>query len=61
VILAPGSGDDAVAAIVSEASGDGQRVTVVTADRGLIGRVERLGAGVERPSQFLNRLEPGAH
>ncbi len=54
VVRAPGSGDDAIVEVVSEAGGE--RATVVTADRGLSERVRRLGATVEAPGQFLNRL-----
>ncbi|HET6966508.1 MAG TPA: hypothetical protein VFH58_17180 [Acidimicrobiales bacterium] len=54
VVRAPGSGDDAIVAVVSEAGGE--RATVVTADRGLGERVRRLGARVESPGRFLNRL-----
>ncbi len=54
VVRAPGSGDDAIVEVVSEAGGE--RATVVTADRGLRERVQRLGARVEAPGRFLNRL-----
>jgi hypothetical protein len=46
---APGSGDDAIVALVA-AEGTGRRVVVVTADRGLRERVVALGAEVRGPS-----------
>lgn len=59
VVHAAGSGDDAVVEVVAgvreqlpEAA-----VEVVTADRGLVARVEELGASVRRPSWLLGRLD----
>jgi hypothetical protein len=46
---APGSGDDAIVALVA-AEGAGRRVVVVTADRELRSRVSALGAEVRGPS-----------
>jgi len=46
---APGSGDDAIVALVA-AESPGRRVVVVTADRGLRERVRALGAEVRGPS-----------
>jgi hypothetical protein len=60
VVLAPGSGDDAVVASVAEAAGQGKRTVVVTADRALKERVEGLGARIEAPRRFLSRIETGA-
>lgn len=45
---APGSGDDAIVALVA-AEGPGRPVVVVTADRGLRARVTALGAQVRGP------------
>jgi hypothetical protein len=45
---APGSGDDAIVALVT-AEGPGRPVVVVTADRGLRARVTALGAQVRGP------------
>ena len=55
-IHAPGSGDDAIAEAARTRAGDGWDVTVVTADRGLQGRVEAVDATVVRPSWLLDRL-----
>lgn len=49
VIRAPGSGDDAIVALVRD-EGSGRRCVVVTADRGLRARVTALGAEVRGPS-----------
>ena len=49
VVRAPGSGDDAIVALVA-AEGTGRRVVVVTADRELRDRVTALGAEVRGPS-----------
>ena len=46
---APGSGDDAIVALVA-AEGTDRQVVVVTADRGLRRRVIALGAEVRGPS-----------
>ncbi|PJE93851.1 NTP pyrophosphohydrolase [Streptomyces carminius] len=48
VVPAPGSGDDAIVAVVA-AEGPGRRCVVVTADRGLRARVTALGAEVTGP------------
>jgi hypothetical protein len=48
VVAAPGSGDDRMVELVG-AEGDGRRVVVVTADRGLRERVTALGAEVRGP------------
>ncbi|MEE1941139.1 NTP pyrophosphohydrolase [Streptomyces sp. TRM 70361] len=48
VVSAPGSGDDAIVALVA-AEGPGRRCVVVTADRGLRARVTALGAEVTGP------------
>jgi hypothetical protein len=48
VVAAPGSGDDAIVALVA-AEGAGRTCVVVTADRGLTERVQALGARVVGP------------
>lgn len=55
VVTAEGSGDDAIVAVVTSAvrAGDSGAVTVVTADRGLRGRVETLGARTAGPRWLL--------
>jgi hypothetical protein len=49
LVRAPGSGDDAIVDAVAAAE-PGRRVVVVTADRGLRGRVTALGAEVIGPA-----------
>ncbi len=56
VVHAGGSGDDAIVGAVEQLAADGLRVVVVTADRGLIARVEAIGAGTRRPGWLLDRL-----
>ncbi len=56
-VHASGSGDDAIVAQAKAAAGQGSRVAVVTADRILMGRVERHGATVLRPSWLLGELD----
>jgi rRNA-processing protein FCF1 len=51
VLRAPGSGDDAIVALVAAEAPD-RRVVVVTADRGLRARVTQLGAEVRGPSSI---------
>ncbi|WP_405161610.1 hypothetical protein OG203_35565 [Nocardia sp. NBC_01499] len=60
VVLADGSGDDAIVDVVAAAAGqDGARsITVVTADRELRGRVEDLGAATVGPGWLLDRINP---
>ena len=55
-VHAPGSGDDAIVEEARSRAADGWDVTVVTADRGLQGRVEAVDAAVVRPSWLLDRL-----
>lgn len=50
VVHAPGSGDDALAALCSPGA------VLVTADRGLRARAAAAGAGCEGPSWLLARL-----
>ncbi|MFJ1460868.1 hypothetical protein [Nocardia sp. N2S4-5] len=59
IVSAEGSGDDAIVGVVAEAiDSAGGPITVVTADRGLRGRVEALGAGTVGPRWLLERVEP---
>jgi predicted RNA-binding protein with PIN domain len=55
-VHAPGSGDDTIVTEVRTASEAGSRVSVVTADRILMGRVERYGATVMSPTWLLGEL-----
>jgi hypothetical protein len=55
VVHAPGSGDDTIVATV-EARADDAKAVVVTADRELRGRVERLGAHCQGPGWLLEQL-----
>ncbi|MFE7801374.1 hypothetical protein [Nocardia sp. NPDC057440] len=59
VVLADGSGDDAIVDVVAAAvAADNSRsITVVTADRGLRDRVEELGAVTVGPRWLLDRIE----
>jgi hypothetical protein len=52
VVHAPGEGDDAIAAIAARE----RAVVVVTADRGLAGRVRAVAGEVVGPSWLLDRL-----
>lgn len=57
VTAAPGSGDDTIVEVADRMLTAGRTpVHVVTADRGLIGRVEALGARATRPSALLDLL-----
>ena len=56
VVHAAGEGDDEIVAQTAAAPGP---VTVVTADRGLRSRVERLGAQTVGPSWLWDRLDAG--
>jgi hypothetical protein len=60
VVEAPGEGDhtiveQALKAVQATSSSRG-KVEVVTADKGLIGRVRQVGAQIMRPSQLLNLI-----
>ncbi|MFB8276825.1 hypothetical protein [Nocardia colli] len=57
VVLAEGSGDDAIVDVVAEQS-RARAITVVTADRGLRDRVEALGATTVGPGWLLDRIAP---
>src|SRR3954447_7503952 len=58
-VHAAGHGDDAILAQARHAVEDGDRATVVTADRALRARVEQAGATVLSPSWPLDRLPSG--
>ncbi|MEV4238703.1 MULTISPECIES: NYN domain-containing protein [unclassified Nocardia] len=58
VVLADGSGDDAIVDVVAAAASEQDRITVVTADRGLRERVEALGAESVGPRWLLDRIDP---
>jgi predicted RNA-binding protein with PIN domain len=49
-------GDSAIVAVTNQAIGDGEQVTVITADRVLRGAVENLGARAMSPSWLLDLL-----
>jgi predicted ribonuclease YlaK len=59
VVLAKGSGDDAIVDVVRAAASEdsGRRITVVTADRGLRERVEALGASTVGPRWVWDHLD----
>ncbi len=54
VLHAPGSGDDLLVSVTAEST---EPVTLVTADRGLQGRVEALGAELAGPRWLLGVLD----
>lgn len=54
VLHASGSGDDALLAVIADATG---QVTLVSADRSLCQRAEALGADVVRPGWLIDLLE----
>ena len=54
VLHAPGSGDDTLIAVASDADGP---VTLVSADRALGQRAEALGARVAGPGWFIDLLD----
>lgn len=56
-VHAKGNGDDTIVAEAEKAAGTGARVSVVTADRILMGRVERYGAMVMSPTWLLGELD----
>ncbi|MGZ4573003.1 MAG: hypothetical protein ACXVGF_16350 [Blastococcus sp.] len=63
VVRAPGSGDDALAAVAAELADDGTPPLVVTADRGLRARLP-VGTAVTGPGwllECLDRVEAGPH
>lgn len=56
-VHAKGSGDDAIVAEAAAAAERGDRSTVVTADRILMGRVEHHGAMILSPTWLLGELD----
>jgi len=56
VVRATGSGDDALVEYVTQLTGDGRDVLVVTADRGLRARLP-AGTPVAGPGWLLDRLD----
>jgi hypothetical protein len=58
IVLASGSGDDAIVDLVGEAvaQDNDRRITVVTADRGLRARLDLLGAQTTGPSWLWSQL-----
>lgn len=56
VVHAPADGDGAIVELVGTLAGDGDRVLVVTADRGLRERVRAAGAEVTGPGTLLDAL-----
>ncbi|HWI00192.1 MAG TPA: hypothetical protein VNT27_07660 [Propionibacteriaceae bacterium] len=58
VVHAVGEGDDTIVEQARRALSTGERAAVVTADRGLSARVERLGATLLRPGWLLDRIQP---
>jgi hypothetical protein len=61
VVHAPGEGDDTIVEEVARAGTQGAAVAVVTADRGLAGRIEELGARRLRPGWLLDQLDQWDH
>ena len=57
VVLAPGSGDDTIAAVTAESAAQHPEVTVVTADRGLRQRIEPTGATPVGTRWLLDQLD----
>lgn len=58
IVLAKGSGDDAIVDVVAEAvaQNNNRPILVVTADRGLRARVEPLGAQTTGPTYLWDQL-----
>jgi hypothetical protein len=57
VVHAPRGGDDTIVEEVRQARAEAANVAVVTADRGLAGRVEGLGARLLGPGWLLAHLD----
>lgn len=53
----PDAADDRIVALLRDARDDTSRTLVVTADRRLRDRVREIGAAVEGPRTFLDRLD----
>jgi phosphoglycerate dehydrogenase-like enzyme len=60
VVHAPGEGDDTLAELAVAAAARGEKVVLVTADRGLAARVRDKGVVVVGPTWLLDRVDPGA-
>lgn len=58
VVHATAEGDSTIVEEVRRAIAAGKTAAVVTADRGLAARVERLGGTLLRPGWLLGRMEP---
>ncbi len=58
-VHAKGSGDDTIVAEAAKAAERGDRLSVVTADRILMGRVEYHGAQILSPTWLLGELDGG--
>lgn len=56
VVIAPGSGDDAIVAEAASLAAAGVSCLVVTADRELRGRCATMGAGVAGPGWLIELL-----
>ncbi len=52
----PDAADDVIVALLAEFEGDDEPITVVTSDRGLIGRVRPAGVDVEGARAFRSRV-----
>jgi phosphoglycerate dehydrogenase-like enzyme len=60
VVHAAGEGDDTLAELAVAAAARGEKVVLVTADRGLAARVRDKGVVVVGPTWLLDRVDPGA-
>lgn len=60
VVVAPSDGDGEIVRVAGAARDAGREVVVVTADRGLVGRVEELGARVLGPGRIRALLDARA-
>jgi hypothetical protein len=56
-VHARGNGDDTIVSETEKAAATGARVSVVTADRILMGRVEFHGATIMSPTWLLGELD----
>src|SRR3954468_6113508 len=59
VVHATRSGDDTIVEVAAREVGEGSAVTVVTADRELRSRVQRVGSEVVGPKWLLDRVQTG--
>ena len=60
VVHAPAEGDDTLAALANAAAASGEKVVLVTADRGLAARVRDDGVVVVGPTWLLDRIDSAA-